>query len=64
MISSAVYLAGCIIYWFWASGELQPWSKKPALPPIEPASVSPTKPNLVERVTYVGYTNEGADMDE
>lgn len=64
MISSIVYLVGCIIYWFWASGELQPWSEKPELPPTEPTPQNPTKPNLVDRVTYVGYTNEAAEMDE
>ncbi|XP_058832664.1 sialin [Topomyia yanbarensis] len=25
-IAAGIYLVGCIIYWFWASGELQPWS--------------------------------------
>lgn len=26
IISASVYLVGCIIYWFFASGELQPWA--------------------------------------
>ncbi|XP_055627576.1 sialin [Toxorhynchites rutilus septentrionalis] len=25
-IAAGIYLVGCVIYWFWASGELQPWS--------------------------------------
>lgn len=25
-IAAGIYLIGCLIYWFWASGELQPWS--------------------------------------
>ncbi|XP_055531707.1 sialin [Wyeomyia smithii] len=25
-IAAGIYLIGCMIYWFWASGELQPWS--------------------------------------
>ncbi|XP_031634758.1 vesicular glutamate transporter 2-like [Contarinia nasturtii] len=28
MISSVVYLIGCVIYWIWASGDVQPWAKK------------------------------------
>lgn len=27
-ISASIYLVGCVIYWFWASGEVQPWSVK------------------------------------
>lgn len=25
-IAAGIYLIGCVIYWIWASGELQPWS--------------------------------------
>lgn len=25
-ISSGIYLVGCVIYWFWCSGEVQPWA--------------------------------------
>lgn len=27
-MTSCVYLCGCVIYWFFASGELQPWAKE------------------------------------
>lgn len=27
MITSGVYLLGSVIYWIWASGEIQPWAK-------------------------------------
>uniref|UniRef100_A0A336MWC7 CSON008417 protein n=1 Tax=Culicoides sonorensis TaxID=179676 RepID=A0A336MWC7_CULSO len=27
IIAAAIYLIGCVIYWFFASGELQPWAK-------------------------------------
>lgn len=27
-MTSGVYLFGCTIYWFFASGELQPWAKE------------------------------------
>ncbi|XP_063701342.1 sialin [Culicoides brevitarsis] len=52
-ISASVYLVGCVIYWFWASGELQSWaitrSEK-----IEVCSIS----------TIKGYTNEAVEMKE
>lgn len=63
MISSVIYLLGCLIYWCWASGEVQAWSKK-FDPPADSTSPNQTKPNLVDRVSYVGYTNEAAEMDE
>ncbi|XP_055322850.1 vesicular glutamate transporter 1-like [Sitodiplosis mosellana] len=57
LISSCVYLFGCVIYWFWASGEVQPWAQKP--------SASETnKPNPRDTATYVGYANEGLEMSE
>lgn len=28
-IGSSIYLIGCIIYWIWCSGELQPWAVVP-----------------------------------
>jgi hypothetical protein len=26
-MASGVYFFGCIVYWFFASGEIQPWAK-------------------------------------
>lgn len=26
--SAGVYLVGCVIYWFWVSGEVQPWARQ------------------------------------
>jgi MFS transporter, ACS family, solute carrier family 17 (sodium-dependent inorganic phosphate cotransporter), other len=28
IMTSCVYVCGCLIYWFFASGELQPWAKE------------------------------------
>jgi ACS family sodium-dependent inorganic phosphate cotransporter len=30
MISGGIYLFGCIIYWIWAQGEIQPWAVQDA----------------------------------
>lgn len=27
-ITSIVYAVGTVVYWFWCSGELQPWAKE------------------------------------
>lgn len=34
-ISAGIYLIGCVIYWFWASGELQEWAKTPEQKALE-----------------------------
>lgn len=28
ILTSCVYCCGCLIYWFFASGEIQPWAKE------------------------------------
>lgn len=57
LIAAACYLFGCVIYWFWASGELQPWAQKPQ-------STNETNKPKSPDVTYVGYANEGLEMGE
>lgn len=59
MISAGVYLFGCIVYWFWATGELQPWAKEASTP-----RASENKQKPPDAVTYVGYANEGLEMSE
>ncbi|XP_031633346.1 vesicular glutamate transporter 1 [Contarinia nasturtii] len=56
MISAGVYLFGCVIYWMWATGEVQPWAQK--------TSSSESKPKPADTATYVGYANEGLEMSE
>uniref|UniRef100_A0A1A9W4V1 Sialin n=1 Tax=Glossina brevipalpis TaxID=37001 RepID=A0A1A9W4V1_9MUSC len=34
-ISAGIYLIGCVVYWFWASGELQEWAKTPEQKALE-----------------------------
>lgn len=60
MISSVVYLVGCVIYWFWASGELQPWAQqKPAL---TKSNIQPTYG--ATPISNIGYVNEGIELKE
>lgn len=61
MISAGVYLFGCIIYWFWATGELQPWANKSSN--TNDTTVE-NKQKTPEPVTYVAYANEGLEMNE
>lgn len=58
MIAAGLYLFGCAVYWFWASGELQSWAKKPT------TVNSDSKKKSNDAATYVGYANEGLEMGE
>lgn len=61
MISSGIYLVGCLIYWFWVSGELQPWAQQPKeLPATEKTSIAPTKGTIASN----GYVNEAIELKE
>ncbi|CAG9801294.1 unnamed protein product [Chironomus riparius] len=40
IITAHIYFAGCIIYWFFASGEIQPWAKEVVQENIEVSTVS------------------------
>lgn len=53
-ISAGVYLVGCVIYWFWASGEVQEWAKVPVTESID-MEKCPEKE---------GYTNRALDTQE
>lgn len=55
MISSGIYLLGCVVYWFWSSGELQPWAKKSE-------EELNTKSTTTNGVFDACYTNEGAEL--
>uniref|UniRef100_A0A1I8Q9J5 Sialin n=2 Tax=Stomoxys calcitrans TaxID=35570 RepID=A0A1I8Q9J5_STOCA len=59
-ISAGIYLVGCVIYWIWASGELQEWAKTPEQKAHEmtqhQVSNNNTSPNA--------YVNEAMDMKE
>jgi len=54
-ISAGIYLIGCVIYWFWASGEKQPWAVE---------STSLNQPDGPTKQSKNGYTNEAIEMKE
>lgn len=61
MISSGVYLVGCLIYWFWASGEVQPWAQRSSeLTSKEQQSYGTTKSTISSN----GYVNEAVELKE
>jgi MFS transporter, ACS family, solute carrier family 17 (sodium-dependent inorganic phosphate cotransporter), other len=31
-VAGGIYLFGCVVYWFWAQGEIQPWAVQEADP--------------------------------
>lgn len=55
-ISSGIYLVGCIIYWLWASGEVQPWARQ------EIIELDTEKNEQIPNSTLQGHVNEGADI--
>ena len=54
-ISAGIYLVGCVIYWMWASGELQEWAKTP-----EQKALEMTKQQAVTE----GYVNEALECKD
>lgn len=56
-ISAGIYLFGCVVYWFWCSGELQEWAKVPT--EDSEMSVEKGKTNGEK-----GYVNEAVDLKE
>ncbi|XP_037934645.1 sialin-like [Teleopsis dalmanni] len=53
-ISAGIYCIGCIIYWIWASGELQEW----AMTPEQRAAA------LEQKAQKNGHTNEALELKE
>ncbi|XP_054734152.1 sialin [Anastrepha obliqua] len=61
-ISAGVYLIGCLIYWFWASGELQEWAKLPEQKAIE---AEQKQGALMTNATgREGYVNAAVDLKD
>lgn len=54
-ISAGIYLVGCVIYWMWASGELQEWAKTPEQKALEMTS---------QKSTTEGYVNEAMECKD
>lgn len=55
-ISAGIYLVGCLIYWFWASGEVQPWARQTETPQ---QSI-----DGLENKKRFGYTNKVVDIKD
>lgn len=60
-ISSGIYLFGCIVYWMWASGEVQPWARLPE----QRMNMKTVDKEIVDNQTQLkGYVNDGIRYDE
>lgn len=61
-ISAGIYLIGCVIYWFWASGEVQPWAIQTPNPP------SRAQNNVISDIEKNGkihaYANDAIEMKD
>ena len=60
-ISGAIYLFGCVIYWFFASGEVQPWAQTHIKPTNENNKTDVEKNN---KPPPYAYTNEGIELKD
>lgn len=61
-IAAAIYLVGCLIYWFWASGEIQPWAKRAAEEAAANQNGHHESGNVINKKT--GYVNEAVELKE
>lgn len=60
-ISAGIYLFGCVIYWFWASGEVQPWALHGTADEIDENVENGKK---IGANNKNGYVNEAVEMKE
>lgn len=64
-ISAGIYLVGCVVYWFWASGEVQPWARLDAAKEMDAETVEKPKSDANHiHMKAGGYVNEGIKCDE
>lgn len=60
-IAAGIYLFGCVIYWFFASGEVQPW----ALVAEEEDKARRQQEEVKKNSTAIkGYTNNSLELNE
>ncbi|XP_030370470.1 sialin [Scaptodrosophila lebanonensis] len=57
-ISAGIYLIGCVIYWFFASGELQEWAKSPEQKALE------AEERQLQLTQTSGFVNAAAELKE
>ncbi|XP_055912170.1 sialin isoform X1 [Eupeodes corollae] len=60
-ISAGIYCVGCVIYWLFASGELQDWAKTPEQLAAEAEARAVLR---AEQPVVGGYTNEAVELKE
>lgn len=60
-ISAGIYLFGCLVYWFFASGEVQPWARVHEQQTIEDNRTDIEKYN---KPPPYAYTNEGIELKD
>lgn len=58
-ISAGIYLVGCVIYWFYASGELQEWAKTP-----EQKALEAEQKQQLQLTQRAGFVNTAADLKD
>lgn len=57
LYSAGVYLIGCVIYWFWVSGEVQPWAETNSASKCSSGEQDKNGKNFA-------FSNDGLEMKE
>lgn len=66
-IASGIYLFGCVIYWFFASGEVQPWAiaaEKEDMARQELEELKEKEKEVNSKPPIKGYANDSLELNE
>lgn len=63
-VSAGIYLFGCLVYWFWASGEEQPWASLGTSDEVTENNVENAEQRKESKNNQNGYVNEAVEMKE
>jgi hypothetical protein len=55
LLLGGIYLFGCVVYWIWAQGEIQPWAMQENKPDERPKSAN---------TQVTGFSNPALDIKE
>lgn len=63
-IAAGIYLVGCVIYWFFASGEVQPWALVAEQEDQMRREEEEREKENNNRVANKGYANDSLELNE
>lgn len=63
-IAAGIYLFGCVIYWFWCSGEVQPWALVAEEEDQRRQEQEEKNNNNSGKAIGKGYANDSLELNE